>query len=147
MAILKDIEVTIQVDGENIQEYDDFEGEDDRPNGSQANTSCAGETNAKLKKGMPYTVTKYIEAISGARFTIKTRVSEVFGRFSKALLCRYYLDGIRADEALLSLNQERKKDACWVRISKGTKESTNQGSTLRPFMFSEIKRRNCPLQL
>lgn len=138
MAILKDIEVTIEVDGQPLQEYDEID-EGDPENLSSA-IQDSEDSDEAPNDGMPHLMSKYIEATSGARFAIKFVVPKSFKTISETLFFECYLDGSVAEDWLETMRKEELKHDIWRLVVKGSSRETRTGRVLRPFMFNKIKR-------
>ena len=117
MAILKDIEVTVEVEGSSLHEYDDDES----------------------GNGYPASITKYVEAISGKAFSIKVYVSKSYNMTSDALIFYIYLDGKYQSNVLLLKTELRSSYGSWRRIVDGADWMSSSGRQTRPFHFEEIK--------
>ena len=115
MAILKDFTVTVQVDGQPVHEYDD------ETEGNQG----------------PSQVTKYIEAISETRFTIKIDVSRSMIFTSDGLLFKLMLDGRDVTSSYYS----KAEHVHGTTTIRDVKIRSSAGFTRKTFLFSEIKRR------
>ena len=71
MAILENIKVTIDVDGQSLQEYDD------------ANDVEQGQ----------HATTKFVEAVSNAKFALSATLLDNFNYTSDAIELAFYLEG------------------------------------------------------
>ncbi|KAK0514523.1 hypothetical protein JMJ35_003140 [Cladonia borealis] len=116
MAILKEIEVVIRVNGQELKEYDDEDASNDNES----------------------SVSKYVEATSGAQFQIATTAPRSYQFSSDALLMKIYVDGVYVEGSLL-----RKKDAGWTRgwdqYHDGPRRFDGDRWEVKPFKFMEIK--------
>lgn len=130
MAVLKGIEITIQVNGQALQEYDDISEDDDQ-----------GSTGQRNHDSMPYLMTKYIEATTGARFAIDVVVPKSVKVFTDALKFALLLDGspAKSNGILMSMRLKKIKNGIWSRCEDGPTKETRSGIVKRPFMFSDIK--------
>ncbi|KAK4694019.1 hypothetical protein P7C71_g3482, partial [Lecanoromycetidae sp. Uapishka_2] len=141
MAIIKDIEVTIEVGGVALKEYDDIDEYDATHHEDKTDDKDQGHPQDALKAGMPYTTSKYIEAISGAEFVIKSKVPKTVKQVSDALTFSEIIDGLDANRHLMLLRVGQKEVGnCWVHDSQGMKRTTESEAFLKPFLFSEIER-------
>ena len=115
MAILKDIKVAIMINGQELKEYNDEDVGNDEEN----------------------SVSKYVEAISEAKFEIITSASRWYQFTSDAVQMDIYMDGAYADACLL-----RKKDASRVHAWKcrlnGARRFDGNRWEVKPFKFREI---------
>lgn len=114
MAVLDHIEVTVQVDGQDLQEYVDEDS--DRSDVS---------------------VSKYIEAISGARFVIAATISTLHKFLSDALGMEVALDGTIVKKALF-LERQRDKNLGHHRVFEGVVTFRDDQWKIRPFTFREV---------
>lgn len=121
MAILEGIEVTIEVDGQPLQEYDEID-EGGHPNDS-----------------LPLLMSKYVEATSGARFAIRAVVPKSFKALSDALSFKYYLDGSHVEDELMTMRPSELKRNIWEEVTEGSSKESKTGCVLRPFIFNEIQ--------
>ena len=116
MAILKDIEVVIRVNGQELKEYDDEDASNDDES----------------------SVSKYVEATSGAEFQILTSAPKLYRFSSDAVAIKIYMDGAYVDDALFS-----KEDAGWTGAWKksfdGARRFDGSRWKVKPFKFIEIK--------
>ncbi len=131
MAVLKGIEITIHVDGQALQEYDDIYEDDDQDS-----------TDQRDHDRMPYLMTKYIEATSGARFAIKVVVPKSAKALLGALSFALSLDGfpIESHDMFMPMKLPKLERGVWSRSKDGSTKKTMTGIVKRPFMFSDIKR-------
>jgi hypothetical protein len=130
MAILKGIEVTIRVNGHALQEYDDSFEEGDQNSSNQDDHD-----------GMPYRVSKHIEATSGARFAINVIVPKSAKALLGALTFELSLDGlpVQSHDMFMALKRPDLENGIWSRSKDGSTKVTSSGTVKRPFMFSDIK--------
>ena len=113
MAVLDKIQVTVQVDGKNSQEYDDPDADSDLVNKS--------------------TISKYIEAISKAKFDVLITVPDSYKFVSEALIFWVALDGKKVQGAIFRKGRDR-----LTRRLAGVSRLGDKGGQLRPFMFAEV---------
>ena len=119
MAILKGIDVTVRVNEQPLHEYND--DEDDN-----------GEDNA---------ITRYVEATSGAQFSIDYEASASFKLVTDVVAVEFRLDGGLVDTAIHrkeKLSNYRSLDGSWSSAFYGTREPVGKGWRMRPFIFEEI---------
>ena len=114
MVVIHDIEVTVQVDGQNLQEYDDDEDEVATPN----------------------EIAKYIQAISNAKFAISIKLLDGFKFASDALVFKVYVDGVLVIEPIL-----KKGDRNRTWLVRGRKEKDGHRTYIRPFYFADLPSR------
>lgn len=119
MAILRDVEVTISAKGSTLPEYDDDAEE-------------LGPSN---------TVTKYIEALTGADFQIDYRIKPTFQMISTGIAIRIYIDGEYMDSHVLRQNQQltNLSREHYGNTFKGARRLQSQSWTFQAFNFAEIK--------
>jgi hypothetical protein len=103
------LEVTVQVNGSSLQEYND---DDSEP--------------------APKSVTKYIEAISGAQFRVQYEFKESF-RTKNGILTDIYIDGKDIAGYVLKANQLH-----GAYVMSGKKERGGNEYFQRPFTFSQL---------
>ena len=117
MAILKKIEVTIEVEGKPLEEYKDDEEED-----------------------KPDSITRYVEATTDAAFAIKTRLKRSFCFPTDSLGFHYKLDGVLVgDYGLYKEDFEPRKGGC-AHIQYGAyAKKDGRFDALKPFIFNEIE--------
>ena len=123
MAVLGDIEVTVQVDGQDLREFYDQDGN---------NTPDAA-------------LSKYIEAVSGARFQIVAIVSTSYRFVSSALGFEIFIDGDPVERGLIRREMilSRGNNSTHItRTFEGASRFGDSGWELRPFTFTEISRGN-----
>ena len=115
MAILKDIKVTIIVNGQELKEYDDEDvGNDDQNS-----------------------VSKYVEATSDAEFKIITSAPRWYQLTSDAVRMDICLDGVYVDNRLL-LKDDADRINAWQRDIDGAKRFDGSRWEVKPFKFCEI---------
>ena len=118
MAILKEIEVVIRVNGQELKEYDDEDASNDDES----------------------SVSKYVEATSGAEFQVVTSAPISYQFSSDALAIKIYLDGVYVENGLVL--KEHVRGLCawqWQRTFHGAKSFDGNRWELKPFKFVEIK--------
>lgn len=86
MAILKDVGVTVVVSGKELTEYEAGGSRDDQPES-------------------PDTITRYVEAISGANFELRFEAKARSFNGHTALKFSAYLDGACMDNSLVYANR------------------------------------------
>lgn len=114
MAILDSlpgVEITVVVDGEDLHEYQDTDMEDEEN-----------------------TVTKYVEAVTGANFAIKIMVPKKFGFEGTCLSFHVLVDGAEAEHPLIQPRHVRR--APKVRSVEGARVSNTH---IRKFRFTELE--------
>lgn len=90
MAILDAFEVSIIVDGEPAQEYDDDEVEEE------------------FKAKYPTSVSKYVEAVSGAFFAFRVCIKKDYlAAQENAIVARIYVDGKISTNPVISIKKRR----------------------------------------
>ena len=140
MAVIKGIEVTIQVDGQALQEYDDIDGESP---GSLTQGSSISESEDEDQESATFTIpmltSNYVEAVSGARFTINRVIPESFKKVSDAVSFRVYRDGVFVQKNIMGMRFSQLRDESWSGLIDGSRQETKSGTLLRPFTFDEIK--------
>ena len=120
MAILKGIEASVVIDGKALTEYDD----EDTPDESFDHTS---------------EVSKYIEAVSDAEFSIDYTVPRSYNFVGNALSFKCSLDGVwvRTGLCLKADLEDLRKDRPWT--IAGSNVKNGEEWYLRPFKFDDIK--------
>ena len=116
MAILNKIEVTIQVDGKDLKEYEDPDTSEQTPN----------------------KVTKYIEPVSEARFTIRFHIAKPYKMTSPALSFNWSTDKLIGRSIVMTKKNLQDCTNAWIAIVQGLKVDTKTGCEIRPFVFSKI---------
>lgn len=131
MAIFKDVEITIQVEGQALREYDDTD-EDDQKEVAQRNDA----------HDAPLLMSKYVEAVSGARFAISVVVPQSVKAFSDALGFELLVNGlpVGSKDMFMSMRLPNLENGVWSRCKEGSTKVTKAGTVMRPFVFSDIKR-------
>lgn len=89
MAVLRGLKVTIEVDGEALQEYDE---EDDFGDDDQYDEDQDADYNPD-----PDSVTKYVEARSDKAFAIIVKIKRCFEYLTDVLVFEFLLDGKPVD--------------------------------------------------
>ena len=120
MAILKSIEASVVIDGKALTEYDD----EDTPDESSDHTS---------------EVSKYIEAVSDAEFSISITVPKSYKIEANALCFDLSLDGFWGRTYLLRKAKLKSKREDWHTTIAGSKVKNSEGWYLRPFKFADVK--------
>ena len=117
MAILDDIEVTIQVNGQDLREYFDQDGD----------------------PSTDVSVSKYIEAVSGARFEVVIMVPKSHKFLSDALTFRVFLDGsLVGKSGINKIKVLKDKSNFYKKSIKGVSKPVGSGWEMRSFQFTEI---------
>lgn len=131
MAIIKGINVTVQVNEQDLKEYDDLDEEHDAEQPG-------------LEDSMLYMNSKYIEATSGAHFSINTIVLNSTKGLAQGLNLEYIVDGVSVGHEFMILKQSELEDGIWSCCSEGPSRVTKAGEeVIRPYMFSEISICEC----
>lgn len=130
MAVLKGIGITVQVNGQALQEYDDTFEDDDENSRDQRDHD-----------GMPHRMTKYVEATSSARFAINVVVPKSVKAISDALSFSLLLDGfpVADDDMFMPMRLPDLKNGLWSESEDSSIMVTKAGTVERPFMFSDIE--------
>lgn len=115
MVVIRDIEVTVQVDGQNLTEYDDDENAADSTSNS---------------------TTKYVQAISDARFAVFVKLLDSFKFASDALFFDICVDGVCVSRPLFMRQTGKRHD-----LLQGREEKEGQQRYLRPFYFADLPSR------
>ena len=110
MVILKELEVTVQVDGAPLHEYDDDSEEPEEPN----------------------TTTRYIEAKSGAEFILHFQVQETLNDLYAAIIFFVYIDSKYVAGRIV------KKDE-FIRRMDGVSTASEGVWQIRKFNFSAVE--------
>lgn len=141
MAIIKDIEVTVEVNEQPLQEYECADDDDNCEDSDHDDGPEGDEQAVTLEDRMPYVASKYIEASSNTSFTIKMVVPELVKSIADALYSKICIDGVhvRAESNLLAMRDRKKKDGVWMHRARGAGKETKQGMLVKPFLFTEIK--------
>lgn len=113
MAITKAVRVTVQVHNRDAVEYVDDDAD-------QTDDAC---------------VTKYIEAISGATFSIKTRVYTTNRVLNDSFVINVKIDGQYASSLVM---RELEILTGHSLLSTGTYETKNHTTSIRPWKFAQI---------
>ena len=120
MAIIGKMEVEVLVGGAALHEYEDNEMDNEDPN----------------------LVVRYIEANSGAPFSIKNYVPGSYELTSDAVSFHIVLDGKWTTGRLLR-KVNSSKEGSWETIVAGINKNGFHNGSLRPFIFSEVARGVC----
>ena len=120
MAIIKGIEASVIIDGRALTEYDDGDAGD----GGSDHTSK---------------VSKYIEAVSDAEFSISITVPKSYKFEANALCFEPSLDGVRVKGYLCLKSELKSLHKDWHETIPGSKVKNGEEWYLRPFKFSDIK--------
>ena len=113
MAILQNVEVTVEVGGQSLEEYND---DDDVEQGQHA-------------------ASKFIEAVSNAKFAIGAKVCNNFKFITDGLEFHIYLEGQRAAGMLLGEKKATRREG----ITCGQTILEDKDWKLRPFQFVDAK--------
>ena len=115
MGLLKRINVTIVVNGQELHEYDN-----------------------ELANPYHYnSASKYIEATSGAQFEIKASALSSYYWGSNAVQMDIFLDGLYVDNGLF-LKKNAKPDHAWDEVFEGARRHGSTGWECKPFTFAEV---------
>lgn len=120
MAILKGIEASVVIDGKALTEYDDED--------------TLGESSDHTSE-----VSKYIEAVSGAKFSISITVPKSYNFVKDAITFRLSLDGVWVWTLLCRKARLKNMREDWHESIAGSKEKCGDEWHLRPFKFEDIK--------
>ena len=120
MAILKGIEVSVVIDGKALAEYDDEDIADQSPE-------------------HPSEVSKYIEAVSDAEFSIDFTVPQFYEFTADALAFKFILDGVTVRNSVCRKAKLKRLRKDWHENIAGSKVKNGEGWCLRPFKFNDIK--------
>ena len=122
MAILNNISVTVDVDDEPLQEYDDNDHDEGRPN----------------------TVSKYIEATSGARFSLHYKLKHRFKFTSPVLSFDSCIGGVFVEGMLALKRNFISKRSFEEREIGSWKNLGTHDEYVRHFAFQELEIRRSP---
>ena len=140
MAVIKDIEVTVKVKGQALQEYDGIDQDELGSAGYNGNFSQAPTTKGDhTYRIIPDLISKYIEAQSGACFSIHYQVSKSFPTTFDTLSFMTYVDGTCIESRLLWMTTTELEGQYWRIECDGITAATQSGTTVKPFMFNEIE--------
>ena len=120
MAILKGIEVSVVVDGKALTEYDDED--------------AANENSDHFSE-----VSKYIEAIPDAEFSIDITMSQSYDLMADDLSFRLRLDGVSVRHVPCTKAELKGRRTNWYKSIPGSKVEDGKECYLRPFKFDAIK--------
>lgn len=123
MAIIKDIEVTIQVDGTNLTEY---KNENEVSDDTQQQTESSQMSN-------------YVESTSGAPFKIKFAVPLFFKMYWDCLAFDIVIDRVPARRRLCFRDHKEKAHGVWENVLDGAKSVEDGVKFLHPFLFKDIQ--------
>jgi hypothetical protein len=116
MAILKPFECTVEVDGVAIEEYEDEDTE-------QANTTTL--------------LTKYVEAASGANFSLKFTVQPGWTMKADYIAWYIYLDGTPGGGGIVP-SESYDGDRSHTSLLSGVSSGAGNNWTLRKYKFADI---------
>lgn len=119
MVKFKGIEVTVQVAGADLKEYEDEdESSDDTPK----------------------TVSRYVESVSGAAFAVKVRIPKNYKMKGNAQLFNISADGMNGDRTLCRESKLLKAEReSFVILSKGVKSFVRDHWERMEWQFSDIR--------
>ena len=118
MVKFRGIEVTVQVAGVDLKEYED----DDE----------AGNQDDK-------TVSKYVEAVSGAAFAVKVQVPREYKMTSNALAFYISADGMKGGYPMMKMTSlEQAGPQGWVNLTTGVRSFVQGQWEQRDWHFSDI---------
>ena len=120
MAIALQIEVSVHVNGQQLQEFDDNDDDDD----------CI-VMNSEM-------VTKYIEAISDATFEIGIKISYSYSHTSDAIRFAIFVDGRYVEQVTWQVSNLLACGRDMKYLCKGPRKRDGKGCSMRPFSFCEI---------
>ena len=120
MAILKGIEVSVVIDGKALTEYDDED--------------IADEDSDYTSK-----VSRYVEAVSDAEFSISITVPQSYEFAADAIALRLSLDGVWVKIALCRRAKLKRLRGDWHSNIAGSDVKNGEEWYLRPFRFDDIK--------
>ena len=120
MAILKGIEVSVVIDGKALAEYDDEDIADENPD-------------------HPSEISKYIEVISDAEFSIDITVPSSYDFAADAISFRLGLDGVSVKKRLCQKAKLKRLHGYWHSNIAGSDVKNGEEWYLRPFRFDDIK--------
>ena len=120
MAILKGIEASVIVDGKALAEYDDEDTLDESPDQTSE-------------------VSKYIEAVSGAEFSISITVPRSYNFVGNAIALEPSIDGVCVHNRLCreAILKNLRED--WHMIIAGSRVKNGEKWYQRSFKFDDIK--------
>jgi hypothetical protein len=116
MAILKPFECTVEVDGVPLEEYEDEDTE-------QANTTTL--------------LTKYVEAISGANFSLKFTVQPGWTMKADYIAWYVYLDGTLVTGGVVP-SESYDGDRSYTTQKSGALSGAGDNWTIRKYKFADI---------
>ena len=120
MAILKGIEVSVVIAGKALTEYDDEDTADQSPE-------------------HPSEVSKYIEAVSDAEFSIDITVPQSYEFRADAVAFKLTLDGVFVTNALCRKAKLKRLCKDWHENIAGSEVKDGEQWYLRPFKFNDIE--------
>ena len=120
MAILKGIEISVVVDGKALTEYDD-------------------EDAANENSDHPSGVSKYIEAVPDAEFSIDITMSQSYDLTADGLSFRLSLDGVSVRNRICRKAMLKRLRKDWRDNIAGSPMKNGDKCYLRPFKFNDIK--------
>ena len=139
MGVIQNATVFIQIDENPIKEYPASRVEDGLETNSLDNRQWGPpDKSTALTAGMPYRETKYIEAISGAFFSIHIAMAERAKAVADIFRIKIYVDGSYVAWKTLSSLDRRAQDGFWFRDIRGTSEYTDNSKSMKPFYFGEL---------
>lgn len=120
MAILKGIKVSVVIDGKALTEYDD-------------------EITAGQSPEYASEVSKYIEAVSDAEFSIDITVPRSYEITADALAFKLILDGVFVMSPISRKAKLKTLGTDWHKKIEGSDVKDGEEWYLRPFKFNDIK--------
>jgi hypothetical protein len=121
---IKGIEVTVRVDGQALQEYDDDE--------IKVEPGEVGEYQASR------TVSKYIEAAGDKEFSIHMSIGSPYKMDCPALYFATFVDGVELPSPVCTKTRYQSGNSLDTKI-EGVKSGPHGRTILKPFKFSSIK--------
>ena len=137
--MIHNVTVSIQIDGNPMQEFPAPRGEGNPETSTLDNREWGpADRSTALTAGMPYRDTKYIEAVSGAFFSIHIAMAECAKAVADIFRIKIYVDGSYAAWKTLSSLDRRAEDGFWSRLIRGSSEYTENVKSMKPFYFAEL---------
>lgn len=120
MAILKGLEASVIIDGKALTEYDDEDALDESPDQTSE-------------------VSKFIEAVSGAEFSISITMPKSYNFVGNAISFELSLDGVRVWVCVCREARYKELREDWHVTIAGPQVKKGEEWYLRPFKFNDIK--------
>ena len=120
MAILKGIEVSVVIDGKALTEYDDEDAANENPD-------------------HPSEVSKYIEAVPDAEYSVDITMSQSYDLTADGLSFSLSLDGVSVRKPVCRKAKLKRLRKAWYKRVSGSKVENGEEWYLRPFKFNDIK--------